>query len=361
MSPYKPAPVHLVGSFPTPDAATAFSRCATALKGRLQTIPDGEPGWRWNFTIGLVQKKAVENPAIGKIWREYDDNYDPLPVKEAPAEEVAQLREAIKATSWKLGYDEDAVESYKTFCKLRDEGVIDKDARFQVCLPGMSSFAIFVKPAYQYLVEDLAYQVLLQETEAIVAAIPAKDLALQFDIASDYIKNEAQRQGPSLYLSTLREDFHPPAEDAMERYAGQYAGLVAKVPSDAYTGLHICMGNINNKPVLAPRDMSVMVMLANRIISKAASSRPMQWVHFGCLPEWKDEMPYAPLAGLDKSVAVYLGVVYPNDLEGAKERVAAAKKQLQEFGVAPPCGLARTSEEGVQSVLDILKELSPQA
>ncbi|KIW90882.1 uncharacterized protein Z519_08665 [Cladophialophora bantiana CBS 173.52] len=361
MSAYKAAPVHLVGSFPAPDATTAFSTCSAALKGRIKSIPDGEPGWRWNFTIGLVQKKATENPAIGKIWREYDEKYDPLPVKEMPAEEVKQLRDAIKLTSWKLGYAEDAAASYKIFCKLREEGRIEKHVRFQVCLPGVSSMAIFVKPAFQYLVEDLAYQAMLQETEAIAAAIPAEDLAIQFDIASDYIKNEAQ-QDPSSYLGALREDFHPPAEDAMERYASQYAGLIGKVPSKAYTGLHICMGNINNKPVLAPRDMSIMVALANRIVSKAKASRPLQWIHFGCLAEWKDETPYAALTKLeDKNIAVYLGLVYPDDLKGAKERVAAARKQLGEFGVAPVCGLARTSQEGVQSVLGILKELTAEA
>lgn len=355
MSGSKAAPVHLVGSFPAPDATTAFSKCCTALKGRLRAVPDGEPGWRWNFTIGLVQKKAMENPAISKIWREYDQNLDPVPVQDLPEDETKQLLELIKSTSWKLGYSADAMESYKTFCKLREEGVIEKNVRFQVCLPGMSSFAIFVKPAFQYQVEDLSYQALLEETEEISAAIPPQDLAVQFDIASDYIKNEAQRN-PS-YLSTLREDFHPPEEDAMERYATQYACLMGKVAAEAETGLHICMGNINNEPVLAPRDTTVMVELANQIVSKA--NRPVQWLHFGCLPGWKDATPYAPFSKLvDKNVAVYLGLVYPNDLEGAKQRIEAAKSQLENFGVAPPCGLARTSEAGVDSVLSILKELT---
>jgi hypothetical protein len=138
-------------------------------------------------------------------------------------------------------------------------------------------------------VEDLAYQALLDEMGEISAAIPPQDLAVQFDIASDYIKSEAQRN-PS-YLSTLREDFHPPKEeDAMERYANQYAGLIGKVDVEAEVGLHLCLGNINNKPVLAARDTTVMVELANQIASKA--NRPLQWLHFGCLPKWKDATAY---------------------------------------------------------------------
>lgn len=355
---YQAAPVHLVGSFPAPDAAAAFQKCCTALKGRLHAVPDGEAGWRWNFTIGLVQKKAMENPAISKIWREYDQNLNPVPVQEIPEEEINQLLGLIKTTSWKLGYSSDAVESYKTFCRLREEGRIEKNVRFQVCLPGVSSFAIFVKPTFQYQVEDLAYHALMEEIEEISAAISPQNLAVQFDIASDYIKNEAQRD-PS-YISTLREDFHPPKEDAMERYAKQYAGLIKKVAGGADIGLHICMGNINNQPVLAPRNMTVMVELANQIVSKA--NRPVNWVHFGCPLGWKDSTPYAPLSRLvDKNIAVYLGLVYPEDLEGAKQRVAAAKNHLENFGIAAPCGLARTSEAGVDSVLDILKELTPEA
>jgi hypothetical protein len=61
----------------------------------------------------------------------------------------------------------------------------------------------------------------------------------------------------------------------------------------------------------------------------------------------------------DKNTAVYLGVVYPDDLEGAKQRIEAAKKHLEKFGIAPPCGLGRTSEAGVDSVLNILKDLTP--
>jgi hypothetical protein len=56
---------------------------------------------------------------------------------------------------------------------------------------------------------------------------------------------------------------------------------------------------------------------------------------------------------------VYLGVVYPDDLEGAKQRIEAAKKHLEKFGIAPPCGLGRTSEAGVDSVLNNLKDLTP--
>ena len=302
-----------------------------------------------------MQKLAVANPALGPIWREYDANYDPKPVQDMAEEQVSALLQAIRETDWSMGYDADAKASYATFVKLRDDGKIDQGEKFQVCLPGVSSFAIFIKPAFQYLVEDLVYEVMRKEVRAIVEGIPAEELAVQSDIASDYIKCEVQRHPE--YLEALREDFLPPQEDAMERYSKQHAGLLDLLPPGAEAGLHICMGNINNKPILAPQTMDVMVNLVNSIAAK--TSRKLQWVHFGVLPEWQDSKMYEPLQRLAiKDAAVYLGLVYPDDAEGAKKRKQSAEKVLSDFGISPPCGLARTSEEGVESVFGILTALS---
>ena len=276
-----------------------------------------------------------------------------------PDEEVATLSTAVKATDWSLGYAADAISSYRTFCKLREEGVVPQGVRFQVCLPGMSSFAIFVRPQFQYLVEELAYEAMLADVREIVRTIPPHDLALQTDIASDYIKCEAQAH-PEV-LRTLREDFWPrEGENMMERYAKQHAALLDLCPEGVEKGLHICVGNINNEPVVRPLGMGVMVELSNAIGKKLSSGRRLDWVHFGILREWSAKEPYEPLKGLEgEGMKVYLGIVYPEDLEGALKRKEAAEKVLGAFGVGPPCGLARTSDEGVDSVFSILKELTP--
>jgi hypothetical protein len=56
----------------------------------------------------------------------------------------------------------------------------------------------------------------------------------------------------------------------------------------------------------------------------------------------RDDAYFAPLAGLrvPLETAVFLGLAHPVDgVEGAKRRMAAAKKVVGEFGVATECGL----------------------
>jgi hypothetical protein len=154
----------------------------------------------------------------------------------------------------------------------------------------------------------------------------------------------------------VRVDFHPRPEDFKELYSAQYVELIGLVDPAATVGLHICPGNIGNKAVLEPKDMSLSVDLANTIIGRV--DRPVEWVHFGILPSWKDESHYAPLQDLLPGPAVYLGLVYPDDKEGAEQRIDCAHQHLKEFGIAPQCGLARTSLEGAGSVLKIIFELS---
>jgi hypothetical protein len=202
--------------------------------------------------------------------------------------------------------------------------------------------------------EDLCFQAMRRDVIKIMQEIPPQDVAVQFDIASDFIKMELQKN-PSR-LETMRADFHPPKEDAMERYTAQYTDLIGLVDRMAEVGLHICCGNINNKAIFVPKDMAVMVKLANTIAGRI--SRPLNWVHFGILPEWTEETCYAPLKDLQQGTDVYLGVVYPEDKEGAQNRVNFARKYLPEFGLAPPCGLARTSPAGCDSVMETMLALS---
>lgn len=359
---------HLVGSFPTTTATDAFIKCLSSLP-HLHALPDGEPSWRWNFTIGLVGKLAAAHPSLGPIWREYDATYAPKPVAPMPDSQIQPLLAAIATTHWELGYDTDAIASYREFVSLRERGIVPAqgDLRFQVCLPGVSSIAIFAKPAFAVALEEALFATLLRETKAIVAGIPAGDLALQSDIASDFIRCEAQRYPEVLEMGSdgerergvlLREDFWPiEGMDAMERYATQHAGVLGMAGDGVSVGVHVCMGNINNLPVLAAKNMDVMVDLVNAIAAKAG--RPLQWAHFGALPEWTDGKFYEPLKRLgDKEMKIFVGIVYPDDAEGARKRLQAAIEVIPSVGIAPPCGLARTSEEGVESVFGLMRELS---
>lgn len=212
---------------------------------------------------------------------------------------------------------------------------------------------MYILPDYQVAMEKLGFRAFSKDLIKISKDLPAADIAIQLDIAADFIMMEAQED--NTYLETLRYDFHPRPEDLKELYSNQYAELIGLVDPAAAIGLHICPGNIGNKAVLEPKDMSLSVKLANTIMGK--SDTPLQWLHFGILPSWKVQNHYAPLKGLQPGPAVYLGLVYPDDKEGAEERIACAHEHLGIFGIAPPCGLGRTSAEGSESVMKIISEI----
>lgn len=136
---------------------------------------------------------------------------------------------------------------------------------------------MFVLPEYQSAMEKLALRALRKDVVRIAQELPGADIAIQFDIAADFIMMEAQKD--ATYLETLRADFHPRSEDLKELYSNQYIELIGFVDPAGSIGFHICPGNIGNRAVLEPKDMSLSVELANMIMSRM--SRPLQWVHFG--------------------------------------------------------------------------------
>lgn len=349
------ARAHLVGSFPATNAESAMRTTLAGLKDLLVSVPDGETGWRYYFTAGLSQKIAGQNPALGGVWRSYDEQFNPLPAPQVnEAAKQAILDTIALHPDLDFGYAAEAIASYQTFLKLKQEGVIAKNLRFQVSLPGIGSFTMFILPEYQSAMEKLAFRALRKDVVRIAQELPGTDIAMQFDIAADFIMMEAQKD--ATYLDTLRADFHPRSEDLKKLYSNQYIELINQVDPAATVGLHICPGNISNRAVLEPKDMSVSVELANTIVSRIA--RSLDWVHFGILPSWKNESHYAPLKGMQPGPAVYLGLVYPNDREGAEQRISCAHEHMEAFGIAPSCGLGRTSIEDAGSVLAIISEIS---
>lgn len=121
---------HLVGSVPLSDAEAVYRACISALPSRLKRLPDGETGQRNYFT--LFQYYLFKAAPIMMV--DFSDN------KEAGAKDFTEAQvdegiEQLKNAGIETGYDTAAIESYKVFAKLRDEGVISKGIKFQVGLP----------------------------------------------------------------------------------------------------------------------------------------------------------------------------------------------------------------------------------
>ena len=122
---------HLVGSVNLPTAEEVFGAVAGHLGEHITHIPDGEVGeryyWlqfqtrRFDRTPGLV--RLGDTPYL--IRGEFDQRPSALDGTVAAEDLVLPS----------LGYADAAIESFATFARLRDDGVIAPGTRFQVSLP----------------------------------------------------------------------------------------------------------------------------------------------------------------------------------------------------------------------------------
>ena len=83
--------------------------------------------------------------------------------------------------------------------------------------------------------------------------------------------------------------------------------------------------------------------------ANAAITRRIDWIHIPALDRTDDTF-YAPLAKLDtKGARIYLGAIH--NMATLKDRVAAARQFLPEFGLAAYCGFGRTPPSDMPKVL----------
>lgn len=337
---------HLVGSLPHADADSGFEDVAKILGQHVVRIPDGETGPRktwalWQF--GVVSS----DPNM-----EADPNEEPRPypawVDGKPG--VVQLHPFRFKASADLDsihlnttYAEHALASYARFAELKKQGKIPAATRFMVALatplaigaPHVSPSALpdFLKVYERSLIADLG---------KIVAGIPADQLSIQWDIAVEVIMLEG-----AFGLSVPKEEFEEATLAQMER-------LFAAVPEAVEMGFHLCYGDPDGKHVVEPKDMGLMVGLANKIITR--SPRSVAFVHMPVPIDRDDDAYFAPLTDLKQPAdcKLYLGLVHLEDGEaGTQSRIATASKFARDFGVATECGMGREPLDQAAQLLSI--------
>ena len=238
----------------------------------------------------------------------------------------------------RLGYARDATSSYFVFRTLRDKGLFPADVRFQVSIPMINSVIrplYFPEPGDIDKVRPGFEEALAAEIELIVRRIPAKDLAIQWDLAGEL-------------LAVYGQSDNPPSEALIETHVAPVRRLSALLPAEAALGFHFCFGTFGGWPAFAPADLGRAVELINA--SVAAAGRRIDWIHVPTLDR-ADEAFYAPLARLEPGDArIYLGMIH--SMHTLRERLAVARKFLPSFGLAAYCGFGRTPPEQLPQLLE---------
>jgi len=329
--------VHLVGSIGLDSVEEVFATVGKLLGAKLKRIPDGEPGPRrlWvSFQYPLLRSSPYLRP---------DPSGEVRPTNKFPKLCLAEDVKPEEVTFGELGYAREARGSYLDFCAARERGEIPKGVRFQVCLPTPMGVVYAFCTARDVLAIDAAYErAMLREVERICAAIPHRDLCLQWDFCHEMIVLDGQPQNQ-----------FPTVKTSMQDIMARMRRLFAAVPADVELGVHLCYGDFAAKHFNEPKDMGPMVEVAGAMTKVAA--RPIDYLHMPVPIGRADDAYFAPLRSLTFGGELYLGVVHAGDgVEGTRKRMATARKYAPRFGIACECGIARARKPDlVRRVLEI--------
>jgi hypothetical protein len=151
--------------------------------------------------------------------------------------------------------------------------------------------------------------------------------------------------------------------DYEPRIVAELAGLGDAVPPAVEMGYHLCYGSPADEHLVMPRDMGVMVGMANGV--RQALRRRVDFLHMPVPKDRTDAGYFKPLADLSGfgDTMLYLGLIHHDDRAGDLARIAAARAFLPVFGVASECGWGRTDPQRVSSLPEshrlALKTLDP--
>lgn len=343
--------VLIVGSVPLADAEQVFRAVAGTLGQHVRRIPDGETGARINWIesqspvfdrhpdFELAQQDAGKdadwrNRQAGETWK-----IKPWHVLK-PGVDVRTL------TFGPLGYAAAAVESYRVFSRLKRDGVIPAGCRFQVSLP--TPYNVIdqrITPQQRLAVEAPYERRMLQEVDEMAAAIPATELAIQWDTAHEIQNLDGGR--PHWF------------DDAEHGIIERLVRLGDHIPRGIELGYHLCYGDFAHKHFIEPKDMALMVRVANALA--AGVQRPIDWIHMPVPIKRSDDAYFAPLADLNlgAETRLYLGLIHFTDgVEGSRRRLAAARKVVEDFGIATECGFGRRDPATIPQLLRIHAEVA---
>lgn len=329
-------PLLLVGSVPLEDADAVFDAVADIIGARLTVVPDGETGMRSNW-IGWQHAVFATQDALEQGDVKERDYQLHAPYRFRPGMGAADIEFGD------LGFTREAIKSYEVFAAQRAAGRFATDARFQICLP--TPFA----PVFSFCAYDIQGDIypvyeraMLMEIDAIRLVLPDKDIAIQWDVATEM---------------SIFENLHPVpflGDDPAPWLIATLARLGDAVPAGITLGYHLCYGSMGNKHWKEPEDLGICVSTANAI-SKGVT-RKIDFFHVPVPVDRDDDAYFAPLDDLAISddTLVYLGLIHGADgSDGAARRIAAARKHLDRFGLSTECGWGRMKADEVMPLLEL--------
>jgi hypothetical protein len=333
-------PVHLVGSIPLRSVTEVFEEVSSCLGSRVRRIPDGEVGPR-SAWIGWQQQVMDRVSGIEPAgYRHIPGGIRYLQYKMKQGVTLDQI------DFRPIGYAAAAKSSYAEFEKLLAKGAIPVGTRFQVSLPTPLAVVVaFFAPESIRAAWGVYESQLLEEVRDILSSIPHHHLAFQWDVAVE--------------ITEILERPDVAEQWSMDELIESIERLCEFIPSDVEVGVHLCYGDPGHKHIVEPKDMGLMVTLANQLTIRI--NRLVTWFHMPVPRNRSDESYFEPLRNLrlKAETELFIGLIHLTDgLEGARLRLATAKRVLSKFGVATECGFGRRPPDTIAALLDLHRQVS---
>jgi methionine synthase II (cobalamin-independent) len=193
---------------------------------------------------------------------------------------------------------------------------------------------------------------MIRSVRKIQAKILHEDLAIQWDVAFEIAMYER------LPNPLFRPWFSPLEKNICERILR----LLGAIEPNVEVGLHMCYGNLGGKHFTEPSDTKLVADFASSILRgiQSQGQHRISWIHLP-VPKNRDDVQYfIPLEKKliselsEHQTKLFLGLVHPDDEEGTRNRISAAKRVITtDFGISTECGMGRFTKEQLRSVVKI--------
>ncbi|HEX3126117.1 MAG TPA: hypothetical protein VH394_02210 [Thermoanaerobaculia bacterium] len=348
--------VLLVGSMPFESDEECMRRALDKVGPYLFSLPDGEVGERTaEFPDGtracwiirafeILQNDPanwhlVKPPVRGANGVPVD--YTGLPEIEpvCPPEHVPERV--------RFDYDVFCKQNMPVLRRLASERGLD-GIRFQMGIPTGICFGFaFPNPADRMRYRGAFEDVLAREANEVVRS--GRDGVV--------IQLEAP---PEVYMAYEMPEMLEPLSVAPIR------DLAAKIDAGARIGVHLCLGDLRNKPLLQPKDVKPLVELSNRLVDTWPEGRILEYIHYplaaGDVPPPTDPAFYGPLADihLPKGTHFVAGFVHEGLSFEQNLDILRALEDIrgETVDVACSCGIGRRTPEVADHLLDLMAGLA---
>jgi hypothetical protein len=341
---------HFNGSVNLSDAESVMREIAARVPSGVRRIPDGETGDRGTWILFQLQK------FMQLAWLEPDR---PLSAdgeyEELPRLQLADGADPAQVTWSDIGYADAYLKSYQVFARLRADGVIPADVRFQVEYPTpLASIGAYIVPEQQQALLGSYEEAMFADLARLLAVIPSADVAVQWDVAVEF--------------SVLEEAFAPGGAQAFDAIIAALARCVDQVPSEVPVGLHLCYGDYGHEHFMQPVSLDLQVRVVNAVT--AAAGRPVSFVSFTVPQYQREEGYFAPLAGLmagpgtelNFALVPYHPAEQATGTTGEQIRLidaalAASPGGRRDWGICTECGMGRVDRDDVPALLDLHRQI----